>query len=476
MVKFLGVVMSKNKPSQSLINNLTSPALLYTAIYFTVYLESKKEYLELSNQITHKVKEIRKALMETKVIPKYFDVLVLDKLEDLKLLVAELTLEINGDKAQVINTVENKEEKDNIITMDYANFLTEKIKAKDLPLLNTLITEKLYNKLPEVITTYNDPKLINDAFMMDLNGKLDFKIVDLDYEFPQKCTFAIPFLILGNQGPIEKFENKLYVGIELPEKMEVEIQKIFNNSSIVLHDYDLLENASIYDLDLKQNKLIKEIEKTIENNIDNILYYNDYPVFVQINKDKQLNIRLPFLTFDMFAQNGMINEEDMIDIELSYANFNNTRLMVAGILSDLGLDYSYIIGKKVDFHHEPEMKKSVLSKVMARDIINGNIFFEESDHHIVKDEKSATIVNLSCVQSNFYDIFIITKQNKKEILRQINVYLLEQDFEDEESLSQIADFFLEVNPELEHVRVDHIYDLSYCEHHLKLNGLVLNNY
>lgn len=461
--------MSK-KPNSLAVNNLTNPAILPTALYFSVHFNNEDEYYEFVSSYTMAESIIsRQILIESKIIPKYFEIVGINSIFDLKTLIAPIDIKKFGD-GWVITDQNVLEDDDNYLKINYSTFLSERIKNSELPLELAQLKKK--NELQRAINYFNKPKIVDDHFCISLEEENDFKLCPFDYQFPQKCVFAMPFCILGNKNPIKNFELKISNEIESEEIFQDILQKSFNNTSLEILGFDLLEDAGIYDSDLIDDAFTKNIEKIINEEKNKIIYYEDFPVFVSFNDDKQLDIRLSFLTFDMYAQNVFLNDIDE-DLEFNYHEYNLKRLMVSDLLDDLGLEYYYVLGQRIDFIHEPEMANHVIAKVKERVVIDGQVYFEDSDNHINGKEEDASLASMVIVTASNYPIFILTMQSEKHIVKQVNAYILNLN-NMENDMEIITEYFSNMGGKgLEHIVIDDTPDMSYCEHCLKLNGIFL---
>lgn len=461
--------MSK-KTNSLTINNLTNPAILPTALYFSVEFNNEEDYYNFVTKYTVAESIIaRQILIESKIIPKYFEIVGLNSIFDLKTLIAPINMK-KSENGWVF-TDKNVLEDDNYLKINYSKFLSEKIKNSGLPLELAQLKKK--NELQRFINSFNNPKIVDNHFCMSFEKDNSYKLCPFDYQFPQKCIFAMPFCILGNKRPIENFELKFSSGIELDKGFEYILQKSFDNTSIEILAFDLLEDADIYDSDLIDAEFTTNIEKLINERKNKIIYYEDFPVFVSFNEDKQLNIRLPFLTFDMYAQNVFLHDSDD-DVEFEYYGYNSKRLAVSDILDNLGLEYYYVLGQRIDFIHEPEMVNHVIAKVKERVVIEGKIYFEESNHnHLNRKEEDASLANMVVVKTLDYPIFILTVQSDKHIVKQVNAYTLSLN-DIENDMEIITEYFSNMgSKDLEHIVVGDTPQMTYCEHCLKINGIVL---
>jgi hypothetical protein len=456
--------------SNASINSLSKPAIALTGLFFSVTIESEKHYLQFVEQTSKKIGLIREALLQTQIIPKFFDVLASDDLHDLKTLIAPITMELDSRFGMQPTREPYDDTRDDQMQMSYAEFISLKIDNSDFP--QRLANLKNNNALPHVLSNYNGPVLSDGHFFLDFNSEDKTKLCDFDYQFPQDCVFAVDFNILGNKNPIDNFKNKCS-DIELNESFQDFLQTTLNNTSISVLGFDLFSDASIFGLTLEENAFKQQLNDVLKIKNNTVLTLNGIPLFISFNDNKEIRLRLPFLTFDMYAQNVLLPEEHEL-VELLYASHEIKRHNISSILDDLGLDYDYVVGQRIDFVHEPEIQNNVIAKVMARDIIEGNIYYEESSHHAQGEEEHATSVNLALA---FIDemvmVVIMTMQDDNGIVKQINSYFLNPDLIDN-PLDDVSDYFLSLgSKDIKHVALNEPIDITYCEHHMKLNGIVI---
>jgi hypothetical protein len=475
--------MTKNTPKKQSVNKtnqvqlLTQPSLIHTGLFFSIYLESREEYEAFISDVKEKNLHLCQALIQSREIPKYFNLITLDEIYDLKSLLANLVLEIQEDGVQVTNQPYD-EENDSLMEMSYGDYLQEKFThlglAQDVA---HQINQNNHgnNQKPVLLQLHTQPDLVGEHFCLDFNGDNDYALCDFDYHFPQKCVFIAPFMILGNEKPLAKFTEKVE-DIDIKDDFQFLLEDLYDNDTIEVLGFDLMENASVYNMELIQADFEYEVDMALQSQKDQILYFDTFPVFIQFSqnqkKQKEAQIRLPFLTFDMFAQNVLLPEDtDMV--EPFFHSHVMRRLMVSDVLANLGLDYNYVVGQRIDFVHEPEMQASVINKVMQRAAIEGNVYYEESTHHIEGDMDNAKLATLAQVHIPDYPFMVMTIQDDDSIVKQVNAYPIEVDYM-EEAIEDIGEYFSTFgNQELEHIVIEGHHHMHYCEEHLKVNGLVI---
>jgi hypothetical protein len=465
---------------------LNNPALKACAVYFSVYLESEEEYYNFISQDSHeKNLQLCHALIQSREIPKYFHVMTLDTVYDLKALKAKMTMELFEEDDNTVNmqvTRKEYDEEDNhLIELSYADYLAEHFESSAFAqnMSQEIASRGVTASKPVVIQSSNQVDIVDDYFCLDYEGESDYELTPFDYHFPQKCVFAVPFLILGNEKPLEKFIEKMD-NLELDDFPWL-LGEIYGEEveDIEMLGFDALEQANIYNIELVQADFEYEVEQVLQEQKDSIVHFDDFPVFIHFEAKKQgrktvneVKIRLPFLTFDMYAQNVLLPENTEF-VEMLFHSHVMRRLMVSDVLANLGLDYEYVVASRIDFVHEPEMQASVINKVMSREAISGNIYYEESAHHTDGHAEDAKLTTMVQVHIADYPFIIMTVQDEENIVRQVNAYMIElHDAQDD--LEEIAGYFNTYGgEELEHVVIEGNHHMHYCEEHLKVSGLVI---
>lgn len=453
------------------VNNLTNPKVLPTAFYFSVSFENKKEYLSfLKKDVSNESVFLNDILVENKLTPKYFSLIGMDRLFDLKAITSTMYLEPTGEGFAIQESdMENLEEDEDTVEMDYAQFFYHAM-SNDAQ-TKVLAEQKNNGKMPNLMVSHHHPIIENNHFVVKVSPDQKHELCLFNYQFPQTCVFALPYLILGNKGPIEKFSDKLFMGIDLPEEIDEILQEVFENNTVEFIAFDTLENAGFYTGELSNEEFRINVENAIDNHQDKIVFYEDYPVFIY-QVENELNVKIPFLTFDMHSEHLLSSET--YDPQEDYIRHMNKKNFITEMLDDLGLEYQYVLGQRVDFIHEPEMASHLLSKVKEREIM-GDVYFEESTHHVDGREADADLASIVTVDLESLDgkpVMILTMQQDKNIVRQVNAYSLGDDVD--QNIETIMNYFSEMgNKEVEKVIVDGVHELNYCEHCLKLNGAIL---
>lgn len=465
---------------------LNNPAVRACAVYFSVYLESEEEYYDFISQDTYeKNLQLCHALIQSREIPKYFHVMTLDALYDLKALKAKMTMELFEEEDNMVNMQVTRKEYDDednhLIQLSYADYLAEHFESSEFAqkIAQEITKRGVSADKPLVIEANSQAEIVDDYFCLDYEGESDYELTAFDYHFPQKCVFAVPFLILGNEKPLEKFIEKTD-GLELNDFPWL-LTEIYGEDveDIEMLGFDALEQAHVYNIELVQADFEHEIEQVLQEQKDSIVHFDDFPVFIHFEAKKQgkktvneVKIRLPFLTFDMFAQNILLPEHTEF-VEMLFHSHVMRRLMVSDVLANLGLDYDYVVASRIDFVHEPEMQASVINKVMSREAIAGNIYYEESAHHIDGEADDAKLATMVQVHIADYPFFILTVQDEENIVRQVNAYMIEL-HDAENDLAEIAGYFNTYGGEaLEHVVIEGNHHMHYCEEHMQVSGLVI---
>lgn len=459
--------MSKKSQKNKIANHLTNPEVLSSAVYLSAHINNKEEYDDFVNKIQNNKFLLETLISENNIIPKYFDILPCETVADLNVFISPMVLRKIDNGLQI---VDEEFDDDVHVQVDYSSFLSYQIQHTDI--VKKLVNLKNEGKMPNFLTGIDLVQKTDNRFVISLEDK-KIDLCTIDYEFPQTCVFVIPFVLLGNKKPIEKFADKLSVGIDLDEISDdissYIMNDMFGDTVINYCFFDLLSNASNYKVILSDALFLKDVEKSIKNMQDTIVYYDKYPVFISFNENEHLDIRIPFMTFDMYA-NSVFDDED---VEFGYSDFIDSMHNSMDIISDLGLDYSFVLGQRIDFAHEPEMRKNVISKIKERSVIEGDVFLEESDHHISSNNSQDASANMVIVETLNYPIVLLTLQSGKNIIRQVNAYIMNPE-KHEEGLEEITEYFSTFGGEdIEHTIIGDVLEMSYCETHLKIHGLVI---
>ena len=104
-------------------------------------------------------------------------------------------------------------------------------------------------------------------------------------------------------------------------------------------------------------------------------------------------------------------------------------------------------------------------------------FILKSNHHVVGKEDDASLVSLVMIDSLVYPLFVLTMQDKKHIVKQVNAYSLNtHDVSDDnmnDDMEIVSDYFLNMGDKnIKHAVADETGNLSYCKNCLKINGFV----